>query len=211
MGTYTISVLSALKKAYGIPTEDEYGDPEDKINQQFADKLSNIINAPELKVGESLNYVLDPLGKFLISNKLYETLDNPVTLAELLGGSQILSDFIAALKGIKVESSTSTSAPAELKDINYSDIKYGAKKDANLKAVQTFIIKKLRETDIGPGIKGIDAATYNKFISDGADGGYGPTVNAMIYYLKSGFKLADTNGKTITKELIDKLSAHTKK
>jgi hypothetical protein len=208
MGTYTIAVLSALKKAYGIITEDEYGDPEDRINQQFADKLSNIINAPELKVGESLNYVLDPLGKFLISSKLYETLDNPVTLAELLGGSQILSDFIAALKVIKTESSTSTSTPEELSKITYP-IKFGTISD-DVKKVQKLMIDKFKNT----GLKQASSQPwYNNVVNSqkyAGDGEYGSSTRGAVEYLKRGFKLAskDVDGNTITKELVDALYSY---
>lgn len=211
IGDYTITVLSALKKAFGIVTKTERGVVEDYLNQDFANKLADIINAQD--INDSVKYILDPFGKYLIEAAIYESVFG---LADLLGSQDVLDKFINNLKNFKVitaKKESATATPDDLSKIDYAKLVYGVKDSEDLKKVQKLMIDKLTNTNL----KGLSSKWwYANVVTNktyAGDGDYGGSTRGAVEDLKKGFKLSsgDVNGNTITKELVDRLYAYNDK
>jgi hypothetical protein len=178
------------------------------FNQDFADKISEIHNAKDVSESKR-TYTLDPLGKFLVEARLYED-GGPYGLDDLLG-VEVLAKFKEELKKPIAGATASTSTPEELSKIPYP-LKYGIKKNEDLKKVQRLILDKFEKTDLGQALNvDPDKSQYTKFVNtDRDDGGYGPTVQWAVdtlgYILAASDSTINTNaGKEINKKFVDAL------
>lgn len=88
-----------------------------------------------------------------------------------------------------------------IEDSKFPIIRNNVKNEVNddVKKVQSAILNKFSKVLN-------NSETFNKFKKYGADGKYGPTTSTIISMIKAGYKLSDTNGNTITKELVDKIN-----
>lgn len=75
-----------------------------------------------------------------------------------------------------------------------------ARGDETLKKIQRLIINKYQ------GVLGKNKL-FKKFMAYGADGAYGPTTERIISGVKAALEMSDTDGTTITQELVDKIQS----
>ena len=198
IGENVVKVISAIMRAYNITTTDKRGNDKDMFSQEIADKLSQIAGM----ISEKKGFILAPNGLLILESRLYEDGEG-LTLDTVFGDLAAVGRFVAALKPA---ASTTTTLPAELKDIKYP-IKFKTISN-EVKAVQKLMVDKLTNTKL-KSLSGQDY--YKRFMQFKDDGEYGGGTRDTVAALKRGFKLCETDGNTITKEFVDKLSAYNEK
>jgi hypothetical protein len=186
LGDTAVKFAQGVIAGFGL--KDKYGDPLEIIDQSVADKIASLVAAPAATPqNSSRKYYLGLDGK-----AVYEQATPAATPAPTLPAGFNLEAFTKAVGG----------AAATTGDIKLPEggLVKGtvAKGDAELKKAQQLIIEKLGE------VLAKDP-TFIKFKGYGADGNYGPTTEKMVAMAKAGFELKDTDGATITAELINKL------
>lgn len=210
LGDTSISFAKGIIAGFGL--KDKYDDPIEVLNQPVVDKLAAFNPAPAATAqNSSRQYYLGLNGKRLVEQAApaspaattpapaaatpAPTAATPAPAASTLPTGFDLKAFTDAVGG---------AAPAALStgDIKVPDggIKKGvaAKGDAELVKAQKLIADKL-------GVVLAKDPTFIKFKGYGPDGNYGPTTEKMVAMAKAGFELKDTDGSTITTELINKL------
>lgn len=186
LGDTAVKFAQGVIAGFGL--KDKYGDPLEIIDQSVADKIASLVAAPAATPqNSSRKYYLGLDGK-----AVYEQATPAATPAPTLPAGFNLEAFTKAVGG----------AAATTGDIKLPEggLVKGtvAKGDAELKKAQQLIIDKL-------GVVLAKDPTFIKFKGYGADGNYGQTTEKMVAMAKAGFELKDTDGATITAELINKL------
>lgn len=189
LGDTAISFAKGIIAGFGL--KDKYDDPIEVLNQSVVDKLAAFAPTPAATAQNSSRQYYLGLGGKRIFEQAAAPAPTPAPAPALPAGFD-LKAFTDAVGGA-APTTGDIKLPA-------GGLKKGsvAKGDAELIKAQQLIIDKL-------GVVLAKSPTFIKFKGYGADGNYGPTTEKMVAMAKAGFELKDTDGTTITAELINKL------
>jgi hypothetical protein len=188
IGENSIKLIKGLMAGFGATTfVDKYGRTKEQtqINQDFINKIAALVPKAPTAQNSSRNYYLGLNGRAIYEQAATQT-------AVTLPANFKMEEFI---KAISVGELTTGDIKLPEGGIKKSSV---AKGDAELKKVQQLIIDKL-------GAVLAKDPIFIKFKGYGADGDYGTTTEKIVAMAKAGFELNDTDGTTITAELINKL------
>ena len=187
LGDTAISFAKGIVAGFGL--KDKYDDPLEVIDQSVADKLAMF--APKTTTqNSSRKYYLGLNGKMLVEQAA-PAATNTAPVSAIPAGFD-LKAFTDAVGG-----AAPTTGDIKLPEGGIKKAA-AAKGDTELKKVQQLIIDKL-------GVVLAKDPTFIKFKGYGADGNYGPTTEKVVAMAKAGFELNDTDGSTVTADLINKL------
>lgn len=188
LGDSAKTFVKAMIAGFGL--KDKYDDPIAVVNNDLMAKMKSFLPA-DTPQNSSRNYFIDIDGESIFEQEL-------IHVANLPAGFDF--DQFAKVMGKKeVKPVVQTGEIA----VPEGGIKQGSvqKGDENLKKAQLLLVEKLAPVLTGE-------AHFDKFkaaIEKAGPGFYGPLTHDVVVMAKAGFKLVETDGSTITTELINKL------
>jgi hypothetical protein len=193
LGDTAVKFAQGVIAGFGL--KDKYGDPLEIIDQSVADKIASLVAAPAAPAttpqNSSRKYYLGLNGKAVYEQAAPAA--TPAAAPTLPAGFNL--EAFTKIVGGQVAVLTTGDIKLPEGGLVKGTV---AKGDAELKKAQQLIADKL-------GVVLAKDPTFIKFKGYGADGNYGPTTEKMVAMAKAGFELKDTDGATITTELINKL------
>jgi hypothetical protein len=193
LGDTAVKFAQGVIAGFGL--KDKYGDPLEIIDQSVADKIASLVAAPAAPAATPQNssrkYYLGLNGKAVYEQAAPAA--TPAAAPTLPAGFNL--EAFTKIVGGQVAAVTTGDIKLPEGGLVKGTV---AKGDAELKKAQQLIADKL-------GVVLAKDPTFIKFKGYGADGNYGPTTEKMVAMAKAGFELKDTDGATITAELINKL------
>jgi len=193
LGDTAVKFAQGVIAGFGL--KNKYGEPLDIIDQSVADKIASLVAAPAAPAATPQNssrkYYLGLNGKAVYEQAAPAA--TPAAAPTLPAGFNL--EAFTKIVGGQVAAVTTGDIKLPADGLVKGTV---AKGDAELIKAQQLIIEKLG------GVLAKDP-TFIKFKGYGADGNYGPTTERMVAMAKAGFELKDTDGTTITAELINKL------
>ena len=199
LGDTAVKFAQGVIAGFGL--KDDLGDPLEIIDQSVADKIASLVAAPAAPAApaatpqnSSRKYYLGLDGKAIYEQEDKNIIKSDAAPAATLPAGFNLEAFIKIVGG-QVAAVTTGDIKLTADGLVKGTV---AKGDAELKKAQQLIADKL-------GVVLAKDPTFIKFKGYGADGNYGPTTEKIVAMAKAGFELKDTDGATITAELINKL------
>lgn len=207
IGENSIKLVKALMAGFGTTTYvDKYGrtKPQTQITQETVDKLMAFVpkttaqnSSRQYGLGVRTKYIFEqgtPAPAAPAATTPAQTASAPAKLT--LPADFKMEEFIKSIAG----EAPKTETTFDTGDIKIPDggIKYGVKGDADVKKVQQLMLDKL-------GVVLGDDPDYKALKKATATGNYLSITKKMVEKTKAGFELKDTDGSTITAELVHKL------
>lgn len=199
LGDAAVSFIKGIIAAFNL--RDKYDDPLDIITQEVADKISEFKpkDTQITKQNSSKNYYIGLDGNILFEDEQKSGVETKVTGVDAYSADKQffpsgadIPAFIKAVDSQSTGSSTEIIIPEGGLKLKVGTV------DKTLGSIQGLIITKFAD-------KLKDSPLYQKFAGYGPDGKFGNTTKTMIKAISAGFSLPETDGTSITSELLNKL------